>query len=54
MPTILVLEDEENDLFFLRRALTTCDFKGQVRVVVSMAQARDYLAGRGPYADRHY
>ena len=53
-PTILVLEDEENDLFFLRRALATCDFKGCVRVVQTTSQARDYLEGRGTYADRNY
>jgi CheY-like chemotaxis protein len=53
-PTILVLEDEENDLFFLRRALATCNFKGRLRVVQTMSQARDYLEGRGTYADRDY
>jgi CheY-like chemotaxis protein len=53
-PTILVLEDEENDLFFLRRALATCEFKGTVRVVQNISHARDYLEGRGTYADRHY
>ena len=53
-PTILVLEDEENDLFFLRRALATCDFKGSVRVVQNFSQAHDYLEGRGTYANRDY
>jgi CheY-like chemotaxis protein len=53
-PVILLLENEENDVFFFRRALSALDFRGQVRVVINTSQARDYLEGRGVFQDRSY
>ena len=53
-PLILLLENEENDVFFFRRALAACHFDGDVRIVETMAQARDYLEGVGEYRDRSY
>ena len=53
-PVILLLENEENDVFFFRRALSALDFRGQVRVVENSSQAREYLEGTGQFADRHY
>ena len=53
-PVILLLENEENDVFFFRRALTALDFRGQVRVVPNTSQAREYLEGRGAFRDRLY
>lgn len=52
--TILLLENDENDVFVFRRALHALDFKGQVRVVASLREARDYMLGVGPYSDRRY
>jgi CheY-like chemotaxis protein len=53
-PTILLLEHDEADVFFFRRALTSVGYTGQVRVVHSVGEARDYLTGRGMFADREY
>jgi CheY-like chemotaxis protein len=46
------LEDDENDVFFFRRALTACDYGGDLRIAQSTNKARDYLEGRGEYSDR--
>jgi CheY-like chemotaxis protein len=51
---ILLIEDDESDVFFFRRALSTCHFPGQVRVVPNAWQARNYLEGQGDYKDRTY
>jgi CheY-like chemotaxis protein len=53
-PLILLVEDNENDVFAFRRALAFVGFRGAVRVVDSAWQARDYMEGRGAYADRDY
>jgi CheY-like chemotaxis protein len=52
--TILLLEHDEADVFFFRRALMRAGFAGQVRVVGSVGEARDYLDGREMFADRRY
>lgn len=49
---ILIVEDEENDLFFLKRALERADIKGPVYAAINGQQAMDYLAGVGQFADR--
>jgi CheY-like chemotaxis protein len=53
-PLILLLENDENDVFWFRRALTACQFDADIRIVESVVQARDYLAGRGEFGDRFY
>ncbi len=50
-PAVLVAEDNEDDLFFSRRMLAKAGLDA-VRHVADGGQAIDYLAGRGPYADR--
>ncbi len=52
--TILLLEHDDADIFFFRRALALVGFTGQVRVVSSFGEARDYLEGRGKFSDRRY
>ena len=52
--TILLLENDENDVFVFRRALLTLDFKGQMRVTSNIREAREYLQGIGPFSDRRY
>jgi CheY-like chemotaxis protein len=49
---ILLLENEENDVFFFRRALDALGYEGQLRVLANMAQARAYVEGTGPFGDR--
>jgi CheY-like chemotaxis protein len=51
---ILLVEDDEGDVFFFRRALTSCKFDGDVRVVENAWEARDYIEGRGRFSDRGY
>jgi CheY-like chemotaxis protein len=52
MSMILVVEDTEDDVFFLKRALRDAGFTHPLRVVIDGQQALDYLEGRGDYADR--
>lgn len=51
-PTVLLVEDNEEDAFLLRRALkmesVTCD----LQVAQDGQEAIDYLGGVGPFADR--
>jgi len=51
---MLLIENDENDVFAFRRALAHCHYTGALRVVETSWQARDYIEGRGAYADRHY
>jgi CheY-like chemotaxis protein len=51
---ILLIENDESDVFFFRRALSSCHFRGVVRVVGTAWQARDYMEGRGEFRDRSY
>jgi CheY-like chemotaxis protein len=52
MKTILVVEDTEDDVFFLKRALKAASIGNPVQVVDDGQKAIDYLSGLGPYADR--
>ena len=51
---VLLIENDESDVFFFRRALSSSHFRGIVRVVGTAWQARDYMEGRGEYRDRDY
>jgi CheY-like chemotaxis protein len=51
---VLLIENDEADVFLFRRALSQLDFKGTIRVVDSVSQAQDYLDGRGQFSDRVY
>ena len=53
-PLILLIENNDSDVFFFRRALSRCNFLGDVRVVVTAWQARNYLEGVGEFTDRNY
>jgi CheY-like chemotaxis protein len=50
--TILLLENEDSDVFFFRRALNALGYEGELRVLSSMAKARDYIEGTGEFGDR--
>jgi CheY-like chemotaxis protein len=54
MPLILLIENDEGDVFLFRRALSRLNYDGGVRVVGSVTEARAYLEGLGPFADRTY
>ena len=50
--TILYAEDEENDVFFLERAIEAAGLPHDLKAVVDGEQALEYLAGTGPFGDR--
>lgn len=50
--TILLAEDSPDDVFFFKRTLAQASVANPVHVVQTGQEALDYLAGRGPYADR--
>lgn len=50
--TILVVEDNEDDAFFMTRTLLDMGILNPVQVVEDGQQAVDYLAGKGAFKDR--
>ena len=50
--TILLVEDEENDVFFLKNAFKEVGILNPLKVAQDGQEAMDYLSGRGDYADR--
>src|SRR6185436_10043190 len=50
--TVLILEDDANDAFFIQRALEENHFAGRWLVCENGQQGIDYLKGEGEYADR--
>jgi len=50
--TILIVEDTEDDVFFLKRALKDSGIHHPFSVVVDGQRALDYFQGKGEYADR--
>jgi len=51
-PIILLVEDEENDVFLMRRAFAKTSFQVDLRVATDGREALRYLYGEGKYADR--
>jgi CheY-like chemotaxis protein len=49
--TVLLAEDNEDDLFLSKRVLDKAGI-GPILHVENGKEARDYLAGQGPYQDR--
>lgn len=54
MPVILLIENDEADVFLFRRALSRLNYEGGVRVVGTVSEARAYLEGSGSFRDRSY
>ncbi len=52
LPAILVVDDDDNDLYFLRAAFKAADAVSRVQTVNSGYEAVAYLKGEGDYADR--
>ena len=50
--TLLLVEDDPDDVFHLKRAYKKAGLAHPLYVVADGQQAIDYLAGVGPYADR--
>ena len=50
--TILLVEDNEDDVFFMQRAIRACGIEHHVQVAEDGQVAIDYLSGTGQYKDR--
>jgi CheY-like chemotaxis protein len=50
--TLMLIEDSEDDIFFMKRAMKSANINNPLRVVEDGQSAVDYLAGNGEYADR--
>lgn len=50
--SILLVEDDPNDVLLIRRAFRKANLANPLQVVGDGEQAEAYLSGRGPYADR--
>jgi CheY-like chemotaxis protein len=50
--TILVVEDNDDDVFFMRRALKAAGCSADVRYLSDGKFALEYLRGQGEFADR--
>ena len=51
-PAILYVEDEASDVLLLRIAFKRANLSNPVHIARDGAEAIDYLAGNGPFADR--
>ena len=52
LPLILLAEDQQDDVFLMRRALKKAAVPNPIFVASDGQQAIEYLEGKGPYADR--
>jgi CheY-like chemotaxis protein len=53
MKTILLVEDNEDDVFFMERAKAEASVRNPMHVARNGQEAVDYLEGNGKYADRN-
>jgi CheY-like chemotaxis protein len=51
-PIILLAEDDDNDVFFMRRGLEKSQLDFHMQVVTDGQQAIDYLGGEGKFGNR--
>jgi CheY-like chemotaxis protein len=51
-PTILLVEDEENDVVFMKMAMEHAGITNALQVAEDGGEAVEYLSGNGEYADR--
>ena len=49
---LLLVEDDENDVFFMKRAFNEAGVTNRVNVVVDGREAIEYLSGEGRFSDR--
>ena len=50
--TILIVDDDENDIFFVQRAFTEINVHCVFQILKNGQEVVDYLSGLGDYADR--
>jgi Response regulators consisting of a CheY-like receiver domain and a winged-helix DNA-binding domain len=49
---ILLVEDDDNDIFFFKRATELAGVENPLRIVKDGQEATDYLEGKGTFSDR--
>jgi two-component system response regulator len=54
LPLILLIEDDANDVFLFRRALSQLSYQCDLRVVDTVSEARRYMGNEGEYKDANY
>ncbi len=54
LPRVLYVEDEEDDVFFMRKAFKQLGIEDRFHAVEDGDRAIAYLAGHGPYANREH
>lgn len=52
LPHILLVEDDENDVFIMNRAVAKANLNLTMHVATNGREAIDYLSGSGKYSDR--
>jgi len=52
LPTLLLVEDNADDVFFMKRAMATAGITHPLETAADGQAAIDYLAGKGEFADR--
>jgi CheY-like chemotaxis protein len=52
LPTVLLVEDSQNDILLIERAVRQASLAATLSVVRDGDAAVEYLSGAGPYADR--
>jgi CheY-like chemotaxis protein len=52
MKPVLLVEDNDDDIFFMRRAFRNASITNPVIVMQDGQSAIDYLGGQGPFSDR--
>jgi CheY-like chemotaxis protein len=50
--TVLVVEDSQDDVFFVTRAFKSVGLAAPISIAEDGRKARDYLSGEGSYSDR--
>jgi len=50
--TVLLVEDDLNDIFLVKRAFKMAELENPLQVVTDGEEATRYLSGQGKYADR--
>ena len=51
-PAILLVEDNQDDIFAVKRALKLAKITNPLQIVADGQQALDYLAGKGAFSNR--
>ena len=52
LPTLLLVEDNEDDVFLMKRALKAAGIENPLQIAEDGQAAIDYLSGAGTHADR--